>query len=228
MRSRRRPHAYHHGDLRRALIDAGLALVERDGVAALTLRAVARRAKVSHNAPYHHFGTKAELLAAVAAAGFDRLVATIAQATVDHPPRTTLDGLRAVGVGYLQFALGHPAVFRLMFRPELTHPAAHPLLRDAEARAFGTLFTAIKAAQRAGELPGLDPSAAAAFCWSAVHGLAVLHVEGVLQETPLGRLPIATLADHVVGLCLSALQAARPTPNHLGIPGPPVGRQVPK
>ncbi|MCI0685357.1 MAG: TetR/AcrR family transcriptional regulator [Gemmataceae bacterium] len=204
----RRKRAYHHGDLRTALIDAGLDLVARRGVQALSLRAVARHAQVSHAAPYHHFADKAELLAAVAAAGFDRMVAAIAQATVDHPPRSALEGLRAVGVGYLRFAFTHPAIFRLMFRPELTRPAAHPVLQNAEARAFGTLLTAIRAAQRAGELPGNDPAVPATFAWSTVHGLAVLHVDQVLRETPLGAVPIQELADAVVQLSIAGLQAA--------------------
>ena len=208
-RSKRDPkRAYHHGDLRAALIDAGLDLVAKRGVEALSLRAVARRAQVSHAAPYHHFADKAELLAAVAAAGFDRMVAAIAQAAVDHPPRRALESLRAVGVGYLRFALNHPAIFRLMFRPELTKPAAHPLLQDAEARAFGTLLTAITAAQGAGELAGDDPTAPATFAWSAVHGLAVLHGDQVLRETPLGAVPIERLAEAVVNLCLAGLQSA--------------------
>jgi AcrR family transcriptional regulator len=201
--------AYHHGDLRRALIDAGLQLVERRGVAALSLRAVARLAQVSHSAPYHHFAGKADLLAAVAAAAFDRLVAVIAQDIVEHPPRTALDGLRAVGRGYLRFALDHPAAFRLMFRPELTTPAQHPVLRDAEARAFGVLLEAIHTCQRTGELPKGDPLSLAAFAWSCVHGLAMLHVEQVLRETPLGKIPIAELVQTVVALDIAGLQAYR-------------------
>ena len=212
-KARRGKRAYHHGDLRTALIDAGLDLVARRGIEALSLRAVARKAQVSHAAPYHHFTDKAELLAAVAAAGFDRMVAVIAQATLEHAPRRALEGLRAVGVGYLRFAFTNPAVFRLMFRPELTHPAAHPLLQAAEARAFATLVTAIRAAQSAGELPGADPAAPATFAWSTVHGLAVLHVDQVLRETPLGAVPIERLADAVVNSCIAGLQATpRPAP----------------
>ena len=189
---------YHHGSLRAALIGAGLTIVERTGVEALSLRAVAREAAVSHSAPYHHFATKSELLAAVAAAGFDRMVETIDQVAGQMAPTCQLDGLRAVGTGYLQFALTHPGVFRLMFRPELTRPADHPVLLEAEARAFGKLLATIVACQAAGELPGADPRPLAAACWSTVHGLAVLHVEQVLSETPLGAMPIADLARYAV------------------------------
>ena len=195
---RRRKKAYHHGALRQALIQAGLAIVEREGVAGVSLRAVARRAAVSHSAPYHHFATKAELLAAVAAAGFDRMVAKIEQVAGEMQMCSALDGLRAVGTGYLRFALANQAVFGLMFRPELTHPADHPDLLEAEARAFGTLLTTIVTCQRAGELPPTDARLMAAACWSTVHGLAVLQVEQVLQETPLGQMPIEKLARYAV------------------------------
>lgn len=196
--ARRSKKTYHHGALRGALIEAGVAIVERAGVEALSLRAVARGAGVSHSAPYHHFATKSELLAAVAAAGFDRLVRTIDEVAAEATLRCHLDGLRAVGTGYLRFALSHPGVFRLMFRPELTRPADHPVLLEAEARAFGKLLAMIVACQSAGELPGKDPLPLAAACWSTVHGLAVLHVEQVLGETPLGQMPIADLARYAV------------------------------
>jgi AcrR family transcriptional regulator len=199
------PKSYHHGDLRNALIEAGLAIVEQEGIEQVTLRAVARRASVSHSAPYHHFDTKAELLAAIAAAGFDRLVASIQQVAAESPLRCSLDALRAVGTGYLRFALAQPGVFRLMFRPELTRPADHPGLREAEGRAFGTLLTTIVACQAAGELPATDSRLLAAACWSTVHGLAVLHVEQVLRETPLGQLPIEELARVVVEAATTAV-----------------------
>jgi len=197
--------SYHHGDLRNALIEAGLAIVEQDGIEAVSLRAVARRAAVSHSAPYHHFDTKSELLAAVAAAGFDRMVETIGHVAAAGPMRSTLDALRAIGAGYLKFALAHPGVFRLMFRPELTRPADHPVLQEAEARAFGTLLATIVVCQEAGELPAGDPRHQAAVCWCAVHGLAVLHVEQVLRETPLSPIPIEELARVVVEAAVQAV-----------------------
>lgn len=184
---RRRPaprNRYHHGNLRAELLDAGLTIVEQEGVDAVSLRAVARRARVSHSAPYHHFATKAELLAALAAAGFDRMVVAIQQemASAVEP----LDKLRAVGRGYMRFASENPSVFRMMFRPELTKPSQHPTLQEAEARAFGTLIETIALCQQAGHLPPGDPFELAACAWSGVHGLATLKVEQLLQETPLG------------------------------------------
>ena len=199
--------AYHHGDLRRALLAAGLDIVRSSGVEALSLRAVARQAKVSHSAPYHHFQNKAGLLAAVAAAGFEQMVAAIDAQAAAAGVKTPLDGLRAVGSGYLRFALENPAVFRLMFRPEMTRPAEHPVLREAEALAFGKLLQTIVLCQQMGELPGQDPLPPSAACWSIVHGLSMLQVEQVLKETPLGSLPFATLVHTVVETVIAGTRA---------------------
>lgn len=206
-RPRRSKAGYHHGDLRRALVEAGLAIVRSQGVEALSLRAVARRAKVSHSAPYHHFHDKANLLAAVAAAGFDLLTATIESTATRAQVRTGIEALRAVGQGYLTFAFENAAIFRLMFRPELTRPADHPVLQEAEARTFGKLMEAITLCQQLGELPGRDPLPPAASCWSMVHGLAVLHVEQVLAETPLGKVPIKKLVELIVETAIAGVRA---------------------
>jgi AcrR family transcriptional regulator len=199
--------AYHHGDLERALIEAGLSIVERDGVEALSLRAAARWAKVSHAAPYHHFRDKSELLAAVAAAGFDQMVAAIGQEATRARAGDALDRLRAVGRGYVLFAVTHPSVFRLMFRPELTRPSDHGRLQEAEAAAFGTLIEAIVASQRAGQLGGRDPLPLAAYAWSTVHGLAMLHIDNVFGETPLGQLSFDKLAQQLNEAIISGLRA---------------------
>jgi AcrR family transcriptional regulator len=177
---------YHHGNLRMALLDAGLQIVAEEGVDAVSLRAVARRANVSHSAPYHHFATKAELLAGLAAAGFERMVAEIHAEISRLLPAEPIDQLRAIGRAYMTFANANPSVFRLMFRPELTQPSQHPVLQGAEAIAFGTLMEVIVACQQKNQLPAGDPFALAVCAWSAVHGLSTLRVEQVLQETPLG------------------------------------------
>src|SRR5262245_28580708 len=204
---RAKPKAYHHGDLERALVEAGLAIVEQDGVEALSLRAAARRAKVSHAAPYHHFHGKAELLAAVAAAGFYQMVAAIGQQIEQAQPGDPTDRLRAVGRGYVLFAVMRPSVFRLMFRPELTLPGKHPRLQEAEAAAFGTLMQAIVEAQQCGRLSGRDPRPLAAYAWSGVDGLAMLHIDNVFADTPLGELAFAELAAQLNEAIISGLKA---------------------
>lgn len=204
---RPKPRTYHHGDLEQTLIDAGLEIVERDGIEALSLRGVARRANVSHAAPYHHFAGKSELLAAVAVAGFDQMVETIRHQSQRVRAADPFDRLRAVGRGYVQFAMTRPSVFRLMFRPELTRPAEHPRLMEAEARAFSTLMETIVAIQQSGRIRATDPRPPAAFAWSTVHGLAMLHIDEVLAETPLGQIRFDHLAAEINETIISGLKA---------------------
>src|SRR5438034_4736660 len=107
---------YHHGDLRRTLVDEALTAIGRDGPAGLSLRDLARRTGVSHAAPAHHFGDKAGLLTAVAADGFRRLAATLRETY------EATESFLEVGVAYVRFAVTHRAHFEVMFRPELYHP----------------------------------------------------------------------------------------------------------
>ncbi len=110
------PRTYHHGDLRRALLSTALEVIRSDGVAAISLRDLARRAEVSHAAPAHHFEDKAGLLTAIAREGFELLADALTAVPADAAHR-----LREMGVRYVEFALGHPAHFEVMFRPQLLH-----------------------------------------------------------------------------------------------------------
>jgi AcrR family transcriptional regulator len=171
---------YHHGDLRRALIDAAVASIAETGPSALSLRAVAKRAGVSHAAPAHHFGDKAGLLTAVAAQGYDRFADAL-----DRAWETTGDFIE-VGVAYVRFAIDNRAYFETMFRPELLHEDDADLAR-AEARSRAALI------RGAGEpKPGPDGvtpeyNATALAAWSLVHGFA-----GLLMT---GNFPPAVAAD---------------------------------
>lgn len=198
---------YHHGDLERALIEAGTRLIEQQGIEALSMRAVAQAAGVSHAAPYHHFPSKTSLLAAIAAAGFDRMVDAIARQAQLAQAVEPIDRLRAVGRGYVYFAVDNPSVFRLMFRPELTRPSDHPPLLAAEGRTFGTLLEAIIATQQTGLLSGDNPLAPAAYAWSTVHGMSLLAIDNVLAETPIIQLPFGPLAERVNEAVITGLQA---------------------
>src|SRR5215216_1547123 len=104
---------YHHGDLREALIKAGRAILEKDGIEALTLRACARKAGVSHAAPQHHFAGINDLLADIAATGFEDFVSSLDKAAARAP--SPVEKLKAMGQGYVAFARERPAVYQLMF-----------------------------------------------------------------------------------------------------------------
>lgn len=103
---------YHHGDLQRALVEAGRKVLERDGLAALSLRGVAREAGVSATAPYHHFADRAALLYAIACEGSLTLADNLRQASEAHPPGRAR--MVAVGVAYVEFGLDNPHLYQLM------------------------------------------------------------------------------------------------------------------
>ncbi|MGP3942338.1 MULTISPECIES: TetR/AcrR family transcriptional regulator [Streptomyces] len=164
---------YHHGDLRAACLRAARELLEEDGSAGLSLRAVARRAGVSPTAPYRHYADRDALVSAVAAQGYRELAEYLAAA---HPSPTTPDGLGAVAVAYVRFALERPALFRVMF--------AEPCDPNSEERVSAT--TAIWEYVRGvvgGAFPGADPEALSTTVWALVHGLAFLHLDGKLDTS---------------------------------------------
>ncbi len=162
--------AYHHGDLRAALLRAGHELLVELGPGPLTLRAVARRAGVSHAAPYRHFSNKELLVAAIADQGFRALTQTLERAlTGRRGPRARV---LALATGYVRFALDHPGHVRTMFSGlALSDPRA----LTGEARgAFGLLVAEVRAAQRSGTLTGRDAVGVATTAWALCHGLALL------------------------------------------------------
>ena len=185
---------YHHGDLAATLVREGLAAVEAAGapagIAALTLRGLARRARVSPAAVYRHFADKEALLAAIAVQGFARLNARFAAALTEARRRTPLARLRALGMAYIDFALAHPGLCHLMFgagRPAMGRYAA---LEDEAARAWRYLADAVAAAGAPGaNRRTLDAATVAA--WSLVHGYAVLRLEGQLAGFAPSDLPDA-------------------------------------
>lgn len=166
--------AYHHGDLRRALLTAGRELVGELGPAKVTLRAVAGRAQVSPAAPYRHFASKEALLAAVAAQGFDEL----ADAMAAHDTGDEEVALRATGFAYLDFAVRQPELYRFMFGPAVPDRSRHAELAAAESRLPEILITALLAARHAGGMAPLEPDDVMLTMRCVMHGLASLVVDG--------------------------------------------------
>ncbi len=199
---------YHHGDLRNALLQAGLEILDKEGSGAVTLRAIATRAGVSHAAPTHHFGNAKGLMTALATIAFDRLYASIA-AAVDAAPKQTIEQVRAAGRGYLGFAMSNPGLFRLMFTCSLVDDA-DPELQRAGGRAYQQLLSiaAPAAAQRGGRSTD-DVSAVALQIWCTVHGFAHLLLEGQIDAPPGGGSPASLLPD-VAGLLLGGGKARKP------------------
>jgi AcrR family transcriptional regulator len=187
-----RPAPYHHGDLRGALIAAAQAIVESGGLAALSLRAVARRAGVSPAAPYHHFPDKQALLDAVAERGFDALTAAMTE-RMDRASGSAAR-LDASGIGYVAFAVANPALFSLMFSHVGQNPAAGQTLELARQRAYGVLQQAADAAS-----PGAKASPEECLrLWAMVHGIAKLTLEGCVRPADFGLADGEALAAHLL------------------------------
>lgn len=175
---------YHHGDLRAALLDAAEEELRLHGVEGFTLRGCARRAGVSHAAPAHHFGDARGLLTALAALGYRRLLAA-------QERRKQADGaqgaerLVASGLGYVDFARAHPALFRLIFasdRPD----QADPELCEAGSAAFAALQADVAAALGPERAAGPQGHALLQASWAMAHGLADLAITGRLPFLPEG------------------------------------------
>jgi AcrR family transcriptional regulator len=188
---------YHHGDLRTALIEAGLHLTRTGGPEALTIREATRRVGVSPNAAYRHFVDREALLSAVATAIQHQMVERMARGRGSANAR---DRLRAVGVGYIKFALDEPGWFTVAFF------GADPIgLSDQTASAppYLALVDALDAMVDAGELPADRRDGAEWPCWSAVHGFAELALRGPLRHTARRRLELLagrTVDDIIAGI----------------------------
>ena len=186
---------YHHGDLRAACVRAAMELLEEGGEAALSLRAVARRAGVSPAAPYRHYADREALVSAVAVVGYRELAERLAAA---HPAPSTPEQLAGVAIAYVQFALERPALFRIMF--------GEPCDRDNDERIAATAAVSLyvrEIVQRS--FPQADADALATAIWALVHGLAFLHLDGKLDA----RRP-SVVADRV-GAAIQALLTAMST-----------------
>ncbi len=189
---------YHHGALRDALLGAAERVLEREGLAGLTLRAVAREAGVSHAAPTHHFGDLTGLVSELAAIGFRQFNAAMVAA--NDAATTTTDRGMARAKAYVAYALAHPGMYGLMFRTERLD-MSRPSLHEAANASFAGLAGAI-GAQRQEQISeralSLDQAAAIARAWSLVHGFTMLLLDGrlsdILRWLPAGTTP-ETLLD---------------------------------
>ncbi len=177
---------YHHGDLRAALLAAGESVLAETGIEGFSLRRVAREVGVSHSAPAHHFGDTQGLLAALATDGFHQFLATMqarqARSNSDAPQELLI----ASGLGYLDFALGAPALFKLMFGSDRVD-TCEPALEAAASAAFDHLVQDI--ARLRGVSPYQDAGAMADVManWSMVHGFATLLLSGRMR--PVQEMP---------------------------------------
>ncbi len=202
---------YHHGDLRRALLDASLALVTAHGVDRFSLREAAREVGVSPAAAYRHFRDKDALLASLAAEAFGHLAGWMERATSEAPgkpgtPAHQTAVFAAVGHAYVEFAVQHPAHYRVMFGPWCQRDDVVAL----EVRTpYEILVEALDALVECGAIKPEKRAGAEVAAWSTVHGLASLVVDGVLELSKPERLQAML---HIASTMLLGLGCA---PAHL-------------
>jgi AcrR family transcriptional regulator len=200
--------AYHHHDLRRALLDAAVKLVEERDVVPLTLREVARRAGVTHAAPYHHFASKADLVTSIAAEGYERLYALqlrAAHLAGDDP----VEKLRALGVAYVEFALANPGHFRVMFRMDVGDWMQDARLAASAQRSMVLVSSAVAEVIETQALD-MDIMELTLAAWSVAHGIATLWVDGALRRSRIfNESTISELARRIITTSTEQLYAGK-------------------
>jgi len=168
--------AYHHGNLKQALIAAGLEILSEQGLEGLSLRNVARRVGVSHAAPYNHFPDKQALLAAISSAAHEQLNRALSNA-FERARRSSTDVVFAISWAYVQFALGDPGRFKLMFSGALEEELAHPDYVAITQKNLSLFREVIAFCQGIDQLPEGRVESLAVRLWSLVHGFAHLILE---------------------------------------------------
>jgi AcrR family transcriptional regulator len=208
--SQERP--YHHGDLRRAIVKAALAILKETRSLDFSLRELARRGGVSHNAPYKHFADKRELLAAVSAAGFEMLTQRMAREIADHADAR--EQLFAMLRAYIDHGVENPALYGLMFGGYLSGPEhSRPAIERTEAEKTKALLAGVIIAGGLGRaIPHTARNerkivGAILACWSLVHGLTLLLADGLVGP----QKKAGALGDSLVQGLLDGLAHELPT-----------------
>ena len=197
---KKRADRYHHGDLRRALVDEALRTIHAHGVEDLTLRGAGARLGVSRTALYRHFSDKQALVAAVGREGFRMLRLALSDAWQRHGKGRR--GFEAMGVAYVNFAVAHPSHYRVMFGRFIESCSKDPAFVEEAVAAFQVLVDSLVEQQKAGLIRRDDPIMLARFIWSVVHGIAMLAIDGQLrgadeQGKALNRYAIDRLRDAI-------------------------------
>ncbi len=194
---------YHHGNLRQALIEAGVRLLSEAGPAAMSLRKVAIQAGVSHAAPYHHFKDKEALLAAVCERGFRDMTTAMKTADGEDP----FEHLTTMGHAYLSYARSEPALYRFMFGSQVPDKQQHPELMACAHESFNTLVEVVARCVATGETRAGHPLELAMAVWAMTHGIAALLNDGV-HKGPLNTLDPAPDIDALLQVYMTSVTAS--------------------
>jgi len=188
---------YHHGDLKNALIHAGVEILAKEGVGGLSLRKVAQRAGVSHSAPYAHFSDKQSLIAAISTEGFNQLYAELDAAISPHvndPKKQLIEG----SLAYVRFAMNNTDTFKIMFSGVLEKEKEYPAFVEISHKTFRLVVDIVETCQDAGILSASQPDLMAVSVWGQVHGILSLALEGQVSHTVLDRHNIEDIVSFAI------------------------------
>jgi AcrR family transcriptional regulator len=179
---RKKPTAYHHGDLKNALIEEALHMVEEEGVESISLRDITKRVGTSRSAIYRHFDSKEALMREVVMAGFARLAAHLEPA-LTREGLGTIERFRTMAERYMEFARTYPALYRMIFgeRAMQAREAVHDIEDPMQETGFHALRSLVERAQREGLIKKEDPMLIATVIWTTMHGQAILLIDGHLH-----------------------------------------------
>jgi AcrR family transcriptional regulator len=181
---------YHHGDLKNALIQAGMEILSEEGIAGLSLRKVALRAGVSHNAPYAHFSDKQALIAAISTEGYRILFEQLSSIREKYQADPCQQLIEAA-LTYVRFAQNRPAQFRVTFSSAVEREEDYPALVEITGKCLEQLIFIMGACQGAGILRPGPAEAMAISVWSAVHGFTCLLIEGQISHPWLKKFTVS-------------------------------------
>lgn len=184
------PRKAKYEDMREACIEEAMRIIDSDGIEKLSVREVARRLGVSHQAPYKHFASRDHLLAEILQRAFEDFAAHL-----DARPRTgdAFADLAAMGLAYVSFATANPLQYRLMFSTPLPDPEEHPAMMEKARYAFDLLREAMQ-----GMAPNSDPDLDALFIWATVHGLAGILQMQMFDQLSVAQMPTSEMSAHVI------------------------------
>jgi AcrR family transcriptional regulator len=177
---------YHHGDLKNALIKGGVEILSEEGVGGLSLRKVAQRVGVSHNAPYSHFPDKQSLIAAISTEGFKQLYSDL-DAVISSYPDDPKRKVQECAWAYVQFAINNTDTFKIMFSGVLEKEKEYPALVEISYKTFGRVVDMVRGCQEAGLFRSAAPELTAVAVWGQIHGIISLVLEGQISRTVLDR-----------------------------------------
>ncbi|MCL4528292.1 MAG: TetR/AcrR family transcriptional regulator [Chloroflexi bacterium] len=196
---------YHHGDLKNALIQAGIKILAKEGIGGLSLRKVAQKAGVSHSAPYAHFPDKQSLIAAISTEGFKQLYAELDIAVSpysNNPRRQLAEGAWA----YVQFAINNTDTFNIMFSGVLEKEKDYPAFVEISRKTFERVVDVVRVCQEAGVLRPAPPEMMAISVWGQLHGIVSLMLEGQIPHTVLDRFSVREIVFFALNQLISPPQ----------------------